>query len=122
VAVVAVVAKKEKVGREYQSSEKGPNCPDALPDDEEMNQVLDAIASSQQEIATYDISSLPCSMCKEEAKKRKCGVCFVNDTRIIFRPCNLIVCCTDCGNCASMITCPVCRRIITERAVAFGNV
>ena len=108
--------------RDHRNREKGPNCPDAVPDDEEMNQVLVALAMSQQEKAQFDISRLPCPVCKEEAEKRKCCVCFINDTRVIFKPCHHIVCCRECANKPAMKTCPVCRTFITERAVAFGNV
>ena len=103
----------------------GPNSEYAIPDQEEMMQLLAAqaaSASAKQSLGRdTSVVLLPCVVCKEESKKKQCVICKVKETRIIFQPCYHIVCCEDCGNLEQIVNCPVCRAPIQQRMMVYGD-
>jgi len=98
----------------------GPNSKYAIPDQEEMIQLLAAQSASEKQSYTSNVV-LSCVVCKGENKKKECVVCLLEETCMIFRPCNHIVCCKQCGNLEHIINCPVCRTPIQERMQVYGG-
>ncbi|XP_030362886.1 E3 ubiquitin-protein ligase LRSAM1 isoform X6 [Strigops habroptila] len=47
-----------------------------------------------------------------DEKKSECVVCMEQETQMIFLPCGHVCCCQSC--CERLLTCPLCRRDITQ--------
>ncbi|AKN80597.1 inhibitor of apoptosis 3 [Perigonia lusca single nucleopolyhedrovirus] len=49
----------------------------------------------------------------------ECNICFNNDRRILFTPCNHLVCCEDCST--QIDKCVICRATIVNKIKVFIN-
>ncbi|KAM9521782.1 E3 ubiquitin-protein ligase LRSAM1 isoform 3-T3 [Guaruba guarouba] len=54
-----------------------------------------------------------------DEKKSECVVCMEQETQMIFLPCGHVCCCQSC--CERLLTCPLCRRDITQRIRIFHS-
>ncbi|NXD71785.1 LRSM1 ligase, partial [Eolophus roseicapillus] len=54
-----------------------------------------------------------------DKKKSECIVCMEQETQMIFLPCGHVCCCQSC--CERLLTCPLCRRDITQRIRIFHS-
>jgi len=98
----------------------GPNSSYAKPDAREMDDILLAQAASLQEQTKPDITRQECPVCKEQEQSRLCCICNDRQIRVIFRPCNHLVCCEVCAQDSKLNKCPICRTPIQDRAVVYG--
>jgi len=98
----------------------GPNSSYAKPDAREMNDILSAQAASRQEQTKPDITRQECPVCKEQEERRLCCICNDRKIRVIFRPCNHLVCFLVCTQDSNLNKCPICRTPIQDRAVVYG--
>lgn len=48
-----------------------------------------------------------------------CAICLSNPRNIVFIPCYHICACYQCGHNGSLVTCPICRRLIDDRIEVF---
>lgn len=53
----------------------------------------------------------------EQEDERLCKICFERKQKVIFQPCNHMVCCAECGE--QQRLCPICRRRIDKVNVIF---
>jgi hypothetical protein len=65
--------------------------------------------------------ALPCPVCTREDAKKQCCICMIQETRMIFQPCNHIVCCETCAVQPHIKDCPVCRTPIQNRMLVYGD-
>ncbi|NXK76408.1 LRSM1 ligase, partial [Amazona guildingii] len=54
-----------------------------------------------------------------DEKKSECVVCMEQETQMIFLPCGHVCCCQSC--CERLLTCPLCRRDVTQRIRIFHS-
>uniref|UniRef100_A0A8B9FW72 Leucine rich repeat and sterile alpha motif containing 1 n=1 Tax=Amazona collaria TaxID=241587 RepID=A0A8B9FW72_9PSIT len=54
-----------------------------------------------------------------DEKKSECVVCMEQETQMVFLPCGHVCCCQSC--CERLLTCPLCRRDVTQRIRIFHS-
>ncbi|KAM9370853.1 E3 ubiquitin-protein ligase LRSAM1 [Phaethornis superciliosus] len=55
----------------------------------------------------------------QQEMKSECVVCMEQETQMIFLPCGHVCCCQTC--CEQLLTCPLCRKDITQRIRIFHS-
>ncbi len=45
--------------------------------------------------------------------KKICSICYINEIRILFKPCNHLCVCSECSK--KIDSCPICRMVINSK-------